>query len=60
MPSGAPQLGAYSATLPIVFAAQAGMEGLYTVEASASGYTNQPASVNVSTMDKTQNFVLVP
>jgi len=60
LPSGAPQLGAYSATLPIVFTAQAGMAGLYTIEAAASGYATQSASVNISTTDKTQNFVLVP
>ncbi len=59
LPSGAPQLGAYSATLPIVFTAQAGMDGQYTIEASASGYKTQSASVNIFNTDKTQDFVLL-
>jgi len=59
LPSGAPQLGSYSTTLPIVFAAQAGLAGLYSVEASAAGYVTQSANVNVSAADATQNFLLV-
>lgn len=56
LPSGAPQLGTYSGTLPIVFTAQDGMAGQYAIEASASGYKTESASV---TTDKTQDFVLV-
>lgn len=59
LPIGAPQLGAYSTTLPIVFVAQAGA-GVYTVEASASGYTTQSFSnVNISVADAVQNFELL-
>jgi hypothetical protein len=59
LPIGAPQLGAYSMTLPIVFVAQAGA-GVYTVEASASGYTTQSFSnVNISVADAVQNFELM-
>jgi hypothetical protein len=60
LPSEAPLLGAYSATLPIVLTAQAGLAGMYTVEASAAGYATQSPSVNISAADATQNFVLVP
>jgi len=63
LPTGAPMLGQYSATLPIALVAQAGVAGKYTVEASATGYTTQsPASIiDISTADATQqNFILVP
>lgn len=60
LPSGAPLLGQYSATLPIAFAAQAGVAGKYTVVGSATGYTTQSVSKDISAADATQNFVLVP
>lgn len=60
LPTGAPQLGPYSAALPIVFVADAGVAGQYTVEASASGYMTQSAGVNISAADATQNFTLAP
>jgi len=60
LPTGAPQLGQYSAALPIVLVAQAGVAGKYTVEASASGYQNQSVSKDISAADATQNFILVP
>ena len=60
LPIGAPVLGQYSATLPIVLAAQAGVAGKYTVEASATGYRTQLASKDLSAADATQNFALVP
>jgi hypothetical protein len=59
LPSGAPQLGAHGA-LPIVFTPQAGLAGLYGVQASATGYATQSANVNISAADATQNFVLMP
>jgi hypothetical protein len=59
LPSDKPLLGAYSETLPIAFTPQVGMEGQYTIEASASGHTTESAIVDISTMDKTQDFVLV-
>jgi Domain of unknown function (DUF4382) len=62
LPTGAPMLGQYSATLPIGLVAQAGVAGKYTVEASATGYTTQsPASIiDISSANATQNFTLVP
>lgn len=60
LPIGEPQLGAYNATLPIVFAAQAGA-GIYTVQATASGYMTQTFNnVNISLADAVRNFVLIP
>lgn len=60
LPIGAPQLGQYSATLPIVFANGAFVAGRYTDEASATGYTTQSYVVDISTADAVQNFTLVP
>jgi hypothetical protein len=60
LPTGAPQLGQYSATLPIALVAQAGLAGQYTVEASAIGYQTQSFGNNISAADATQNFILVP
>jgi len=61
LPTGAPMLGQYSATLPIVLVAQAGVAGKYTAEASATGYTTQTSAVmDISAANATQNFTLVP
>ncbi len=60
LPVGAPMLGQYSATLPIVLLAQAGVAGKYTVEGSAIGYTTQTVSRDVSAADATQIFTLTP
>jgi hypothetical protein len=61
LPTGAPMLGQYSATLPIVLVAQAGVAGKYTAEASATGYTTQSSAVmDISAANATQNFTLVP
>ena len=68
LPVGAPMLGQYSATLPIVFVAQTDavaqpdVAGKYTAEASATGYTTQsPAGIiDISTVNATQSFILVP
>jgi hypothetical protein len=59
LPAAAPLLAPYATPLPLVFTPQ-GTGGAYTLEASAVGYTTQTADVDVSTMDKTQNFTLVP
>lgn len=59
LPIAAPQLGPYSA-LPILFGAQAGAAGNYTVEASATGYVTQSRPENISAADATaQDFTLV-
>ena len=61
LPTGAPLFVLYSATLPITPLAQAGVAGKYTVEASATGYTTQLSAVmDISALDATKNFVLVP
>lgn len=59
--SNAPLLGQFgTGTLPIPLTEQAAIAGLYDIEATASGYQTQSASVNIATTDVTQNFVLVP
>jgi len=58
LPTGAPMFGQYSATLPIALAAQTGLAGKYTIDASATGYQTQSASKDLSTADATQNFSL--
>lgn len=60
LPTGEPQRGLYSATLPITLVTQVGMAGKYTVEASATGYQTQSFSKDISVADATQNFILVP
>jgi hypothetical protein len=66
LPIGAPMFGQYSATLPIVLVAQTDavaqpdVAGKYAVEASATGYTTQSASKDISAADATQSFTLVP
>jgi hypothetical protein len=60
LPIEAPLLGQYATPLPITFVAQSGVAGHYTMEASATGYQTQSASVNISTTAATQNFTLVP
>jgi Domain of unknown function (DUF4382) len=60
LPIGAPQFGLYS-VLPITFTAQSGVAGIYTDEASATGYVTQSLPENISAGDATsQNFTLVP
>jgi hypothetical protein len=60
LPVGAPLLGQFSATLPIPLAAQAGATGLYTVEASATGYQTQSFGHDIAAAGAVQDFVLVP
>jgi hypothetical protein len=65
LPTTAPQLGKYSVTLPITFAAQANTTpgtGKYALAASANGYASQAnASVDVGTANQTGvNFSLAP
>lgn len=60
LPAGAPLLGQYSATLPIALAAQAAVAGKYTVEVSATGYQTNSASIDISAVDATQDFILAP
>lgn len=61
LPIGVPQHGPYSA-LPIVFtAAQSGVAGTYTIEASATGYVTQSRPEDISAVDATaQDFTLAP
>jgi hypothetical protein len=65
LPTVAPQLGQYSAALPIMFATQPNTTpgtGKYVVEASANGYVTQSnLSVNVTTGNQPAiNFTLTP
>jgi hypothetical protein len=65
LPTVAPQLGQYSATLPIVFAAQSNTTpgtGKYAVSATAEGYTSQAVlSVDVTSANQSGiNFTLTP
>jgi hypothetical protein len=65
LPVAAPQYAAYSASLPLVFAANTTTTpgtGKYKVDASATGYTaKSTASVDISAANQTGvNFALVP
>ena len=60
LPIDAPLLGQYgTGSLPITFTAQS-TAGLYTVEASFTGYVTQSFNKDISAGDATQNFTLVP
>lgn len=58
--TGAPLLGSYSTTLPIIFTAQPALAGQYAVQASASGYAPQSFNKDISTVDQILNFTLTP
>jgi hypothetical protein len=61
LPVAAPQLGQYgTGTLPIAFASQDGLAGMYAVEASAEGYQTQSFDVDISLADVIQDFTLTP
>lgn len=61
LPVASPILGHYdSGALPIALVAQAGIAGRYAIEASAAGYQSQSASKDISLVDATQNFILMP
>lgn len=65
LPSAAPQLGQFSAVLPIMFATQFNTfpgTGRYAVEASANGYVTQSnASVDITTGNQSGiDFTLTP
>ena len=65
LPTVAPQLAPYSATLPLVFATKTDTTpgtGKYKLEASAIGYTTASMpSVDISTANQTAvNFTLIP
>ncbi|MNN68063.1 hypothetical protein D3C81_1837390 [compost metagenome] len=65
LPTVAPQLAPYSATLPLVFTAQANTlpgTGKYKVEAAANGYAVQSLpSVDISTANQLGvSFTLIP
>jgi len=60
LPTDAPRLGQYSTSLPITFTAQSGVGAHYTMEATANGYTPQSVSKDISAVDATQDFILIP
>ena len=60
LPALAPRLAAYSTTLPLSFSSVAASTGLYTLRASATGFTTQNFPANLSASSVTQNITLVP
>jgi len=61
LPVAAPMLGQYATgSLPIALAAQSGVAGTYTIEASATGYQTQSVSKSISAADATHDFTLIP
>jgi hypothetical protein len=60
LPVGEPLLGSFNTVLPINFTVQAGMDGKYSVAASATGYQTQSFSKDIFVANATQDFVLVP
>ncbi len=60
LPIGAPSLGQYATPLPITLSAQAAVAGFYAVEASATGYAPQQFNADLSAVNATHNFALVP
>ena len=64
LPIGAPWLGAYTTSLPIVLTEHTlqppVVAGRYTLQASASGYASQSISKDISGGNATQDFSLIP
>ncbi|MEW5881986.1 MAG: DUF4382 domain-containing protein [Pseudomonadota bacterium] len=60
LPTAAPLLAAYATPLPLAFAPQGANAAKYTLEASATGYVPQSASIDLTSADATQNFTLPP
>lgn len=60
LPIGEPLLGPFNSVLPINFTVQAGMAGKYSVAASATGYQTQSFSWDMSNVNPTPPFVLIP
>jgi len=62
LPVAPPMFGQYgTGTLPIALVAQPDVAGIYTVEASATGYQTQSVSgVNITAANATHNFILIP
>ena len=58
LPIAAPSLGQYSTTLPITLTAQSAVVGEYSVEASATGYTNKSVNLGISAGSVTHNYFL--
>lgn len=58
VPTAAPLVGAFGA-LPITLSADNASAGKYTAEASATGYTTQAYTADVSAASATRNFALV-
>jgi len=56
VPTAAPSLGRYSATLPISLAQQAPIAGKYAIEAAASGYAGQSYLADLLNTAATVNF----
>jgi Domain of unknown function (DUF4382) len=59
LPIGAPSLGTYG-PLPITFAADGAIAGVYQLAASAEGFSTQTVPVDISGGDAMQDFTLMP
>lgn len=61
LPIASPLVGVYGNSLPITMTQQAAIVGgKYVVRAAAEGYTSQSSTVDITAVDVTQNFTLVP
>lgn len=59
LPTAAPQLAQYSATLPLTFSTKSDTTpgtGKYTVEASATGFASKTSTADITTANQTVNF----
>ena len=61
LPVAAPLLGQFgTGTLPIALTPQPDIAGIYTAEASATGFQTQAVEVDISAADVLLNFTLTP
>ena len=59
LPTDAPRLATFAATLPLTFTAQPAAAGKYTLQARAPGYVTQSVAADVATAAVTRDFTLV-
>lgn len=59
LPTDAPRLATFAATLPLTFTAQPAAAGKYTLQARAPGYVTQNVAADVATAAVTRDFTLV-
>lgn len=59
LPLAAPRYGQYSSTLPITLAPQTALAGKYALKATAAGYQDQTADIDLAGADLTRDITLV-